>query len=58
MWYLLVFGLGVVVGHFGIQKCINGISYSYVKDTKDIYDKTLLCGDGNSINNMYNEYNS
>jgi len=26
MWYLLVFGLGVVVGHFGIQKCINGIS--------------------------------
>ena len=43
--------------HFKNQKCLDGVSYQYIKDLDDIYDKTLLCGDGNSINSMYNEFN-
>jgi len=43
--------------HFKFQKCLNGVTYSYIKDTNDIYDKSILTGDGHSINNMYNEYN-
>jgi len=43
--------------HFKFQKCLDGISLSYIKNTDDIYEKSLLTGDGYSINNMYNEYN-
>jgi len=43
--------------YFKYQKCINGVCYSYIKDLNNIYDKSILTGDGNSINNMYNEYN-
>jgi len=43
--------------YFRFQQCFNGICYSYVKDTDDIYNISLMTGDGYSINNMYNEYN-
>ena len=43
--------------HFKFQKCLDGVVYSYIKDTNDIYDKSVLTGDGYSINNMYNKYN-
>jgi len=43
--------------YFKFQQCFNGICYSYVKNLDNIYDISLMTGDGNSINNMYNEYN-
>lgn len=33
-----------------------GICYSYVNSLDNIYNVSLLTGDGNNINNMYNEY--
>lgn len=43
--------------YFKYNKCFNGICYSYIKDINDIYNISLLTGDGYSINNLYNEYN-
>jgi len=43
--------------HFKNQTCLNGVTYSYIKDLDNIYEKTLLIGNGNAINNMYTEYN-
>ena len=43
--------------YFKFQKCFNGICYSFAKDTNDIYNISLMTGDGKSVNNMYNEYN-
>ena len=43
--------------YFKFESCFNGICYNYVKDVNNIYDISLMTGDGNSINNMYNEYN-
>jgi len=43
--------------HFKNQSCINGITYSYIHKLDNIYEKTLLTGNGKSINNMYSEYN-
>lgn len=43
--------------YFKFQKCFKGICYSFAKSTDDIYNVSLITGDGKSINNMYNEYN-
>ena len=43
--------------YFKYQQCLNGICYNYIKNINDIYNVSLMTGDGNSINNMYNEYN-
>jgi len=43
--------------YFKFQRCFNGICYQYINDLYDIYDISLMTGDGISINNMYNEYN-
>lgn len=43
--------------YFKFQKCFNGICYSFAKSTNDIYNISLMTGDGKSLNNMYNEYN-
>ena len=43
--------------YFKFQRCFNGICYQYINDLYDIYNISLMTGDGKSINNMYNEYN-
>lgn len=43
--------------YFKYQKCLDGICYSYINDINNIYKISLLTGDGNTLNNMYNEYN-
>ena len=43
--------------YFRFQQCFNGICYSYVNSLDNIYDVSLINGDGKSVNNMYNEYN-
>jgi len=43
--------------YFNYTQCFDGICYQYVIDTFDIYNTSLMTGDGYSINNMYNEYN-
>ncbi|MCK9416646.1 hypothetical protein M0Q97_08325 [Candidatus Dojkabacteria bacterium] len=43
--------------YFKFQSCLNGICYSTIKNINDIYNLSLMTGDGKSINNLYNEYN-
>ncbi len=43
--------------YFKFQRCFNGICYNYVRGLNDIYELSLMSGDGKSTNNMYNEYN-
>lgn len=43
--------------YFKFQKCFDGICYQYVNNITNIYDISLMTGDGISITNMYNEYN-
>lgn len=44
---------------YNFHQCINenGICYSYIRSITDIYDLSLLTGDGLNINNSYSEYN-
>lgn len=43
--------------YFKFQSCLNGICYSTIKNINDIYNLSLMTGDGKSIKNLYNEYN-
>jgi len=43
--------------YFKFQRCFNGICYQYVNGINDIYNISLMTGDGLSISNMYNVYN-
>jgi len=42
--------------YFKYQKCFSGITYQYVNQLENIYDKNLMVGDNNYIYCMYNEF--
>lgn len=41
---------------FKIQKCLSGVSFTYTDSLDNVYEYSLLTGDGNSLYNMFNEY--
>jgi len=42
--------------YFKYQKCLSGITYQYVNNLDDIYDKNLMVGTNYCIYCMYNEF--
>lgn len=42
--------------YFRLNKYLTGVTFTYINSLNNIYKKDLLTGDGNSIVNMYNEY--
>jgi len=42
--------------YFKFQKCVSGLTYQYVLDLHDIYDRNVMVGDSEYTELFYNEY--